>query len=164
MEYLAYNINGKGTKLDRIEDGLNKQAVSFLKFLRKNPVEISKTNSIGFLEHHLGSMKTAAWYNGRERGFSILFRSLEKGETLVITVAEHRTGEDLVIDHWKTKKIFLNPPTINDFPEEAYSNRIYIGFKMFEEARKVIVKLLNGKPIKRKAYFNKEEVVHLIPC
>ena len=72
------------------------------------------------------SATTAAWYNGRERGFSVVVKSylnpslhIEGYRRLVVTCAEHRNVDSVVVDWWLDGKIDINPPTPGDMPGAA---------------------------------------------
>jgi len=62
-----------------------------------------------------------AWYNGRERGV-LLALVKDFDHVLYIVFGENRSSDDLFVDSW-TGKITLNPPTVADWPEEAYRGR-----------------------------------------
>ena len=66
---------------------------------------------------------TAAWYNGRERGFSLAIRGANPAAgVLYIVVAEARSSDGIIVESW-TGDSLTNPPTINDRPEYAYDGR-----------------------------------------
>jgi len=69
---------------------------------------------------------TAAWYNGREDGFSVTVSMSPEPESLVVTFGEHRNTDQIFVDHW-LGRVGINPPTVDDFTDEAYEDR-----KMFK--------------------------------
>lgn len=69
-------------------------------------------------------INTRAWYNGRERGVLLEVRpNFASTLGLIITFGEHRNSDDIFVDAWIVNEVFLNPPTVADFPEEAYKRR-----------------------------------------
>jgi len=69
---------------------------------------------------------TAAWYNGRERGFSITV-SMLRNENLIVTFGECRNSDGIFVDHWQGKPD-INPPTVQDFSDEIYARRKYFNW------------------------------------
>jgi hypothetical protein len=79
--------------------------------------------------------RVAAWYNGRENGIVITVDKMipvnvsdnhflrNKTWQLNITFGEERRSDSLFLDMWETDTTF-NPPTLADFNDEAYRNRI----------------------------------------
>jgi hypothetical protein len=83
---------------------------------------------------------TSAWYNGRERGVCITF--LRKGKSLAVTFGECRNSDSIFIDHFEVK-VGVNPPTVNDFSEEAYRQRRYAPYLGIEQAIEIIHEILS---------------------
>lgn len=112
---------------------LNRQAAMVLEVLRGRDIEIPA----GWF------VSTYAWYNGRERGFQVhVYRG--GGEMRVIAVSEHRNSDNIAIDQWE-QQYGLNPPTAEDFPEEAYRNRrTLIEFGDYEDAADTVESLILG--------------------
>lgn len=88
---------------------LNSQALAVLQILaNREPTFADYAN--GRYDIEIG---TYAWYNGRERGFSLVVTRLGKSRTpLVCTVFEHRKSDDLCVLSWEPDRLFLNAPTI----------------------------------------------------
>jgi hypothetical protein len=83
---------------------------------------------------------TSAWYNGRERGISLVIsKGISRIPPLVITFGECRSSDDIFIDSWVGKRRFLNPPTVVDFPESAYETRTLVEYGRVDRTVSVIV-------------------------
>lgn len=96
-------------------------------------------------------VQTAAWYNGRERGFSLTFHAMRVtyGDreifrpNFVIAVSEHRCCDSIVIDNWPIGYIPMNPPTVSDFNDDAYyRRRRTVPFEQYDDAVDVIRELV----------------------
>jgi hypothetical protein len=95
---------------------LNNQALAVLAVLGQSEPDFADWDA-GAHEYVIETT-TAAWYNGRERGFSLVVRrTIESPVTLVIIVAQHRNSGDIIVWSWRTKKRFLNPPTVGNLPK-----------------------------------------------
>lgn len=72
---------------------------------------------------------TYGWYNGRERGFSLVvsvpgkWSDFVQKRALIIVVAEGHNHDGIVVDHWLSDRMPFNSPVADDFPEEAYERR-----------------------------------------
>lgn len=64
----------------------------------------------------------AGWYNGRERGYVIMFKNNDR-EQLNIAFFEHRNSDDICALKWIQST--LNPPTIESakFGEDLYKDK-----------------------------------------
>lgn len=98
---------------------LNRQVVAVLSYLEGEVL-------VEDMEDRYIYCKTSAWYNGREDGASLTVSSAAK-PALIITFGEHRNSDGIFVDSWLTEKSTLNPPTVDDFTDEAYERR-----KMFK--------------------------------
>ena len=65
-------------------------------------------------------LRAAAWYNGRETGFSVTFRPSGQGQTLIICCFEHRNSDRICALRAETDKIGINPPTIESPGDVLY--------------------------------------------
>lgn len=86
--------------------------------------------------HYLYESSTAAWYNGRERGFSlVVHRTLSDRTALVLTVTEHRVSDEITINHWVVDEArFVNPPTVADFPAEELIHQHRVPYGRVDKA------------------------------
>ena len=81
---------------------------------------------------------TYAWYNGRERGFSLViaapvnWRVVER--VLTFVVAEGRNHDGIVVDHCLMKAAPFNSLLVDDLPEEVYKRRPSIGYLRVDKA------------------------------
>jgi hypothetical protein len=86
------------------------------------------------------ALRSAAYYNGRERGiclYGYCSSGMKKG--FVIAFAECRNSDEIVIDYWEIDgPCFLNPPTVADFTDEAYSKRERLRYSQIEKAVYII--------------------------
>ena len=63
------------------------------------------------------------WFNGRERGFSLLVEDARyRIPTQVFIVYEHRGSDTLCILHYVTEGSMMNPPTLQTLPEGLYNS------------------------------------------
>ena len=62
-----------------------------------------------------------AFYNGRERGCGVEIRTPRANslDSLFIVWSEHRSSDCIVIYHWVGMSQ-INPPTVDDIPEESW--------------------------------------------
>lgn len=98
--------------------------------------------------------QTAAWYNGREKGIVIFMHSWSANKQINISFGDHRNSDSIFVDVWETEGT-MNPPTVKDFTEEAYTNRRYFGYMeilpaveyIIESAQKYINRV---KPVEEK--------------
>lgn len=95
----------------------------------------------------------AAWYNGRECGFSILFhRGPDRTNLTVIVCVEDRNSDEIAVDHWPYDGPRLNPPTYREMPGDSSMGwRIAVRRKHFEpgayrEAADYISELMEVRP------------------
>ena len=95
------------------------------------------------------NLHSSAWYNGRERGICLYLTTgniITGTKTLIITFGEHRNSDEIFVDHWYSKEIFfLNPPTVQDFTDKAYQNRMYFNCNKTDEAVQYIMCIFNLK-------------------
>lgn len=93
-----------------------------------------------------GDVDTFAWYNGRERGVSIVFENYDTPDKarryLVVVVNEARGSDELIVDWWLTGTHYPNGPTPKYFPDEAYAkNRSHFPYMDVRRAVKKIERL-----------------------
>lgn len=107
MKYVDRNLN------------IKKPALEILTLLGKRQVVIPAGSYC----------ETNAWYNGRERGVSLLLRDYAKREALVVVWTEARNSDSLVVYTWKVFGGFMNPPRFsdNEFTHEVYKAGRYFG-------------------------------------
>jgi hypothetical protein len=58
-------------------------------------------------------LRSAPWYNGRERGIVFYMRDLQHTTQINIAVYEHRRSDHIEISLWYGKT--FNPPTLQDY-------------------------------------------------
>ena len=94
--------------------GLNNQALAVLYFLNGRKLNLEK----GDRPH----LKTAPWYNGRERGFVLSVHPImaHSKPLLHIAVFEHRNGDGMCALRWENPQWNINPPTIESDGKLAY--------------------------------------------
>lgn len=129
-------------KIDR-HLGMNKQAVIVLEILSMRDFDIRSY------------IRTAAWYNGRECGFSLIFQWYDNYR--IITCAECRNSDEIVVDNWEFRGPFLNPPGSESMPTpkdrqgwRAAVNRKHVPHGGYQEAADYIEELIER-------YAHKEE-------
>lgn len=64
--------------------------------------------------------RTAAWYNGRERGIVLSYATNGGSKTLNIAIFEHRNGDSICALRWESEWFGINPPTIGSDGKAAY--------------------------------------------
>jgi len=94
---------------------INGQAKAVLALLEKREIDHN-------IEAYV-CIDTSVWYNGRERGYALSVYRLGKIDGLVITFGEHRNSDNIFVDSWVTT-LSINPPTVADFTDDAYKNRV----------------------------------------
>lgn len=98
--------------------GIGRQARAVLAMLEREP-DFAEYKD-GFYEVRI---QTRAWYNGRERGISLVVQRLGYRGCLVITFGEHRNSDGIFVDSWEMATPPRNSPTAGDFSDEAYKAR-----------------------------------------
>lgn len=100
---------------------LNSQALAVLEYLAQREPDFADYKDGQYQVY----IKTSAWYNGRECGitFSMVPNLLGTGSWLHIACFEHRNSDGICMIKWTTKHMYLNPPRVDDVPEEAYPNK-----------------------------------------
>jgi hypothetical protein len=95
---------------------------------------------------------TSAWYNCRERGICLVVRHPDfSRKCLVITFGEIRNTDGIFIDSWHYEGYFLNPPSVEDFTEEAYKARECAPYGRIDLARNIILGKLEAFFVAREA-------------
>jgi hypothetical protein len=87
-------------------------------------------------------LKTYPFYNGREKGILLTFGKLIDRQMLCIVFGEHRNSDNIFVDSWIMNRS-INPPTVNDFSEEAYKERKFFKYDQIYDAAIYILKKLN---------------------
>jgi hypothetical protein len=119
--------------------GLSAQALALLAILaRRECSNISAWDKTA--QEYEADIKTYPWYDGRERGVVLVIRfDFVSKKALCITFGECRSSDDIFVDHWvMEERSFLNPPTIQDQPEETFERRKTFPYLALEPALKYI--------------------------
>jgi hypothetical protein len=105
--------------------GLSAQSLAVLHLLAQTPPDDVAEYDSDHRDYDV-EIKTRAWYNGRERGVSLEVRkSWQSSKALIITFGEHRISDHIFVDAWEIDAPpLLNPPTVADFPDKAFNNRL----------------------------------------
>lgn len=118
--------------------GLNGQARAVLAMLSEISCDGLSAYDEARREYDV-EIKTSAWYNGRERGVCLEVRAwFTDPMALFITFGENRTSDSIFVDSWEVECRLLNPPTVRDFPDEAYEARTFVPYGDVAGAVKVI--------------------------
>lgn len=114
--------------------GLSRPARIIMAKLGKIPLEKKNLDVSSF-----------AFYNCREICAGLWVRNSDFSNTryLFILFGEHRSSEDIILDHWESTVPRLNPPTVADFTDAAYDNREYFEPDDIDGAIQAILKLMN---------------------
>lgn len=111
----------------RIDSKLNvkKPAWDVLRILQRRLRELPEN-----LERKVLQTGTAAWYNGRERGISLVVQKRQQStENLVIVWTECRNSDQIVVWAWRPKHISINPPSYEDTGFDAvYKHGTYFDY------------------------------------
>lgn len=69
--------------------------------------------------------RTYSWYNGRERGISIVMHLPSLAPHVhVVTFGEERGSDQIFVDSWGMPfKCYGDPPELKDFSEKVYKQR-----------------------------------------
>lgn len=101
---------------------LNHQAMAVLEYLSGMSPDFAPYKD----GHYLYNSSTYAWYNGRERGFSLVVnKDISSVSCKVFVVVESRISDSIVVYTWDSEHGYLNGPTVKDFPEESYTRAIH---------------------------------------
>lgn len=112
--------------------GLNSQALAVLHAL------------VGVQDEHYGPYTDVyAWYNGRERGFVLVYQA-GMPDIFCVACAESRGSEDIVVYNWRQERRDSNPPTAADVPEAAWGKSKHFNPLQVDKVIKYILKLLEG--------------------
>lgn len=122
---------------------LNSQSLAVLAMLAQREPDFAEYDKEN--REYLYEATTAAWYNGRERGFSLVVRrQMTDRACTVITVAEHRSSDQIVIMSWDYEdKYFLNPPMVDDAPESAWAGSQHVDYGRIDLAVALIEKIVS---------------------
>lgn len=66
-------------------------------------------------------------------------RSIVDKKCLVLTFGEVRNSDHIFVDSWEHIGGFMNPPTVEDFPDTAYAARQYIDYGRIDLAVNMII-------------------------
>ena len=97
--------------------GLNAQARAVLEYLSAREPDFAeyKDGYYGF------GAETHAWYNGRERGFSLTVSPPGCNRPVrIFVVVEGRNHDGIVVYEWEQKGFPYNGPSLEDFSDEAF--------------------------------------------
>ncbi len=101
--------------------GLSGPAWAILHALEKEPTFAPYDDENGYEV----DCETAAFYNGRECGFSLRFNHPNRvGSYLYVCFARHKSSDSIIIYHWKGPRCSINPPAVGDFPSSAWDDAI----------------------------------------
>lgn len=124
------------TTIPGLTNNINRPALAILALLEGAEIDIPDG---GYC-----SLYTHAWYNGRERGISITVATRLKDNTLVITFGENRNSDSIFVDSWEMP-FLLNPPSVDNFTEEAYENRKWFEYDKISEAAHFIQNMIQDR-------------------
>lgn len=105
-----------------------------------NPQAWAVLQGLAYYDDEDSTVDTYAWYNGRERGI-LLVKVTGPSERLYVAFAECRSSDQIVIHHWEGESR-INPPVVDNVPEDAWTNAKYIPPLRIDKAVKYIRKLL----------------------
>lgn len=118
--------------------GLDPQARAVLAMLSSSECDGLAEYDERFRDYKI-EIHTSAWYNGRERGICLVVRaSFTSKRAMLLTFGECRNSDLIFVDSWVVERYFLNPPTLEDFTDEAYEQRTYVSPGNIGEAVQVI--------------------------
>lgn len=112
---------------------IKKPALEVLKHLRK--IKISGERAL--------MLRTAAWYNGRERGISVSV-STPNGRGLVVVFSENRNSDDIVVYTWHVDFAGTNPVTPDQMSDATYRAGKYFAENSPELVAKYVANLIKS--------------------
>lgn len=96
-------------------DGANAQAQAVLAYIR---MYVGLENSWSREEsRYLAEPEVNRWHNGREQGYVVTLRSSNYKRNIHIAFYEHRNSDSIHAVKFELSGL-INPPTINDIPED----------------------------------------------
>ena len=111
--------------------------------LHINPQAWAVLQGVLYYGEEYPEVSAYAWYNGRERGI-VLVQTTGPSECFFVAFAEARASDSIIVYNWEEER-GLNPPTVNDVPEEAWKSRKDFPFMRVDKAVKYIMKLMEKK-------------------
>lgn len=109
MKYIDKNLN------------IKKPAMEILRLLANKQVKTRHGAAV--------STDTAAWYNGRERGISLVCRDYDNRESLVVVWTECRNSDSIIVYMWRATALsFMNPP---QFSDASFTDAVYRAGRSF---------------------------------
>lgn len=102
--------------------GINAQAVAVLAYLLgdgSKDAAWAPADAYEAGEGYLIDLTVRPWYNGRERGFSLMFDGHYQDRYLYVAVFEHRNSDEICGWAWTSELRTVNPPTVDDVPDEV---------------------------------------------
>jgi hypothetical protein len=99
---------------------LNGQSWAVLHLLNGYGVQLDDDLYDSEKGEYLFESQTYAFYNGRERGFSLAVEHSDRKERgcLVVAFAENRNSDDIVVYTWKGYGIY-QPPLVSEMPDNC---------------------------------------------
>jgi hypothetical protein len=101
------------TTLTDVTFGLSSQALAIGHYLAGYDLDIDDGIMI----------KTFPFYNGREKCVGISLWRIRGGEVLVVVFGENRNSDNIVVYSWVENKPMMNPPTIDNMPDQAWEDK-----------------------------------------
>ncbi len=96
------------------------------------------------------NMYTSAWYNGRERGIAVALTKtginddakvpVNNERRLVLVFGEARGSDSIFLDKWTDSGVDINPPTHDDFTDEAYKQRRHFPYGAVRKTAEAVIK------------------------
>ena len=100
--------------------GMNHQAVAVLEYLAHREPDFAECCDNGDYKFF---SQTYAWYNGKERGFSLTVApSVVSKKFRIFVVVEGRNHDGIVVYEWEQTSLPMNGPMLADFTDEAYKH------------------------------------------
>ena len=121
-------------KLEKSNLGISKAALEV--------TEVLETLDLGETSNKW--LFTSAWYNGREKGICVRLEEIGTSNNVIITFGECRSSDNIFVDTWITSDvIYINPPTVENYPDYAYKSRKYFSYDQTAQAALYVASLIN---------------------
>jgi hypothetical protein len=80
----------------------------------------------GIYKHDHIYIQTFIFYNGGEKSIGLIISDFrEPSEERIIVFGENRNSDSLFVDSWTRSMSSINPPTVTEFPDEVYEERVF---------------------------------------